>query len=276
MRYKKRKKAASQTISVSIIVVCVLAVLMILASSKVFSVRSIMVVGNRALLQEEVITQSGVKLGDNVLALTSDMLRERLEKNRYIEYLGHGFDYRGTLTLRINERLGMAVVNVLGLYYVMDEAGMVLECVGSAYPTHVAGPQVTGFTMDMNSRVTEGERLPVQDKRQIEEMGFVISALDDTNLLSRASELSVKNLDNLYVMTADGAKIELGDSSGLATKLLIAREVLSLRESAGDLKGAKIDVSGGKNAHYIPAMLPTPTPVPTATPTAAPSATPEN
>lgn len=260
--------------SAAIIVVCVLSVLIVLACSKVFSVRNTMVVGNRNLLQEEVITQSGVKLGDNVLGITRSMLKERLEKNRYIEYLGHEFDYRGTLTICINERLGMAVVNVLGLYYVMDEAGMVLECVGSTYPTHVAGPQVTGLVMDMNSRVMVGEMIPVQDRRQIAEMGFVLAALDEVNLLSRASELSVKNLDNLYVMTSDGAKIELGDSSSLVTKLLIAREVLSLREPAGDLKGAKIDVSGGRNAHYIPAVLPTVTPVPTATPTIAPSMTP--
>ena len=271
MRNKKRKKAASQTISVTIIVVCVISVLIVLACSKVFAVRDIMVVGNRSLLQEEVITQSGVEIGDNVLGITGDMLKARLEQNRYIEYLSHGFDYRGTLTIRINERLGMAVVNV---YYVLDEDGMVLECVGRTYPTHVAGPQLTGFVIDMNSRVTVGEMLPVQDKRQISEMGFVLSALDETNMLSRASELSVKNLDNLYIMTSDGAKIELGDSSSLSTKLLIAREVLTLRESAGDLKGAKIDVSGGKNAHYIPAVLPTVTPVPTATPTIAPSMTP--
>jgi len=258
-----------------IVVIAVIAVMLVLACSKVFAVRDIMVVGNRTLMQEEVITHSGVKKGDNILGITSDMLKKRLEQNRYIEYLGYGFDYRGTLTLKINERLGMAVVNVLGLYYVMDEEGMVLESAGRTYPAHVAGPQVTGFTLDMNSRVTVGELLPVQDKRKITEMGFVLHALDEANLLSRASELSVKNLDNLYVMTSDGAKIELGDSSGLLTKLLIAREVLSIREPAGDLKGAKIDVSGGKNAHYIPAVLPTVTPVPTATPTIAPSMTPK-
>ena len=274
MRYKKKNKAAAQTINAAIIVVCVLSILIVLACAKVFSVRDIMVVGNRALLQEEVITQSGVLIGDNVLGITGAMLEDRLEKNRYIEYVGHEFDYRGTLTIRIHERLGMAVVNVLGLYYVMDEAGMVLECVGSTYPMHVAGPHISGLVMDVNSRMTIGEMVPVQDKRQIEEMGFVLAALDETNMLSRASELSVKNLDNLYLMTSDGAKIELGDSSSLVKKLLIAREVLSIRESAGDLKGAKIDVSGGKNAHYIPAVLPTVTPVPTATPTIAPSMTP--
>ena len=68
--------------------------------------------------------------------------------------------------------------------------------------------------------------------------------------------------------------VELGSLSSLRTKLLIAREVLALRSQDAGVTGAKIDVSSGKNAHYIPAVLPTVTPVPTATPTVAPSATP--
>ena len=85
----------------------------------------------------------------------------------------------------------------------------------------------------------------------------------------------MKNLDNMYLMTTDGARIVLGDDAKLETKLLIAREVLAVREPLGTVKGAKIDVSSAKEAHYIPDALPTVTPVPTATPTIAPSATPE-
>lgn len=274
MRHRKRKKAAAQTMAMAIVVIAALAILTVLAFSRVFIVRDIMVVGNRNLLREEVITQSGVAVGDNLLGISSSRLKARLEQNRYIEYLGYGFDYKGTLTLRINERLGMAVVNVLGLYYVMDEKGMVLECAGSAYPDNVAGPKVTGLKIDVNSRIVVGELLPVQDRGQLEEMERVIDMLEETSLLARASQLDVQNLDNLYVMTAEGAKIELGDDGSLRTKLLIAREVLTIREAEGKLKGAKIDVSNGKNAHYIPAVLPTITPVPTPTPTIEPSATP--
>ena len=115
MRYKKRKKAASQVMAMAVLVVAVLAVLFVLASSQVFKVRSILVVGNRNLLKDEVITQSGVQLGDNLLSLSDTELKKRLEKNRYIEYIGHEFDYRGTQTLRINERQGMGVVKALGL-----------------------------------------------------------------------------------------------------------------------------------------------------------------
>jgi len=274
MRHKKRKKQARQTMAMTIVVIAALSALLVLDCSQVFIVRDVMVVGNRNLLREEVVTHSGVKLGDNLLTISAAQLKKNLEQNRYIEYLGHGFDYRGTLTLRISERLGMAVVYDLGYYYVLDEKGMVLEVAGSAYPTGVAGPKVTGFSLESNSRITVGEALPVHDKGQLDVLELLLGELSNTNMLARTSELNVKNVENMYILTAEGATVVLGDSSDIRTKLLIAREVLSLREAQGDLLGAKIDVSSGKNAHYIPPVLPTVTPVPTATPTASPARTP--
>lgn len=271
MRHRKRKKAARQTLVMSILVVGVLSALIVLACSQVFVVRDVMVVGNRNLLREEVVTQSGVQIGDNLLSISNQKLRHALEQNRYIQYQSYEFDYRGTLTLHIQERLGMAVVYDLGYYYVLDEQGMVLECAGSAYPAGVAGPKVSGLNLSPNSRVTVGEKLPVYDVGQLEAMEAVISELESTNLLGRTSELSVKNTDNIYILTAEGTKIELGDTGSLRTKLLIGCEVLSVREDEGDLQGAKIDVSNGKNAHYIPAVLPTITPTPTTTPTPSPT-----
>ena len=274
MRHRKRSGHAKQTMAMAIALVGALALLIVLACSRVFIIRDIMVVGNRSLLKEEVVTQSGVKTGDNLLSINAQMLRENLEKNRYIEYKSHSFDYKGRLTLTINERLGRAVVNVLGLYYVLDASGMVLECAGSAYPAGVSGPYVVGLSIASNAQVIVGETLPVRDRGQLEAMERVLSELDTVGMLASASELSVKNLDNLYYTTSAGVKVELGDLSSLHTKLLIAREVIALREGDDGVTGAKIDVSSGTSAHYIPAVLPTVTPVPTATPTVNPSRSP--
>lgn len=274
MRHRKRSKHAKQTMALAIALIGALALLIVLACSRVFIIRDIMVVGNRSLLSEEVITQSGVSTGDNLLSISTQQLRENLERNRYIEYRSHSFDYKGRLTITINERLGRAVVNVLGLYYVLDESGMVLECAGSAYPAGVAGPYVVGLSIPSNAQVIVGETLPVRDRSQLDAMEQVIAGLDSVGMLATASELSVKNLDNLYYTTSAGVKVELGNLSSLHTKLLIAREVLALREADEGVTGAKIDVSSGTSAHYIPAVLPTVTPVPTATSTVNPSRSP--
>lgn len=273
MKGKKRGKQSKMTMAMAIGVVIAVFLLIILLSSQVLKVRDILVVGNRHLLREEVVTQSGVEIGDHLLGREVARMEQNLELNRYIDYQGFEFDYKGNLTIKIEERLGGAVVSVLGVYYVLDKSGVVLEIAGSSYPDTVAGPKVTGFAIDENTRVLAGEKLPAAGE-QLEIMQAVLTALEEINMLSRISQLDVANYENLYLMTSDSAKIELGDITNLQTKLLIAKEVLSVREPMGDLQGAKIDVSSGREAHYIPAVLPTPTPVPTNTPTIAPSATP--
>lgn len=274
MKHKKRTKAARQTMLTASAVIIAMALLMIVTLSRVLVVRDIMVVGNRNLLSEEVITQSGVQVGDHLLGRSVAGMKRELEKNRYIAFTGYEFDYKGRLTIHIEERLGMAVVSSLGIFYVVDGDGVVLECAGSNYPTNAAGPKVTGLTLEDNAWIVVGERLPVRDTRQLDVMKSVLLALDDTSLLSRISQLDVAAFDNLYVMTSEGVKIELGECTSLRTKLLIAREVLTARELEKGLRGAKIDVSNGKNAHFIPSKRSTPTPVPTPTPTIDPSATP--
>ncbi|MDO5378561.1 MAG: FtsQ-type POTRA domain-containing protein [Clostridia bacterium] len=274
MKHSNKTKATRRTTAMAVVVLAALTVLIVLTFSRLLVVRSVIVVGNRNLSREEIITQSGVKPGDHLFGPEVSGLKKALEANRYIEYLGYEFDYKGTLTIRISERLGMATVYVLGIYYVTDENGVVLECAGSQYPTGVAGPKVTGIGLDDNSWITVGEKLPVRDETRLEKMCVVLRALEETNMLAMTSQLDVEQDDNLYVMTSEGTKIELGDVTRLETKLLIAREVLSVREADKEMRGAKIDVSNGRNAHFIPASLPTPTPVPTATPIMTPSATP--
>lgn len=274
MKHVGKTKAARRTTVMAVAVLVALTVLIILTFSRLLVVREVMVVGNRSISREDIIALSGVRPGNHLFGREVAGLEKALEVNRYIDYLGYEFDYKGTLTIRISERLGRAAVQVLGIYYVMDENGIVLERAGSQYPLNVAGPKVTGLGVDDNALVAVGEKLPVRDGTRLEKMGVVLRALETTNMLAMTSQLDVEQFNNLYIMTSEGAKIELGDTSRLETKLLIAREVLSVREADKDMRGAKIDVSNGKNAHFIPAKLPTPTPVPTPTPTIGPSSTP--
>lgn len=263
MRYRKRKKAASQVMEMTVVVLAVLATLMVLTCSQVFKVRSVLVVGNRNISKEDIIALSGVREGDNLFSLSDAELKKRLEQNWYIEYIGHEFDYRGTLTLHINERMGMGVVNAFGLYFVVDASGMVLECAGSVYPDTVAGPQITNLVwIDNAVRQSEADCL-CATARSCKPWQRVLGALDTTNLLGRVASLDLKSLENIKLLTTDGASIVLGDDGSLETKLLIAREVLVVREPLGTVMGATIDVSSGREAHYIPRVLPTVTPVPT-------------
>ena len=105
--------------------------------------------------------------------------------------------------------MGMGVVNAFGLYFVVDASGMVLECAGSVYPDTVAGPQITNLVWIDNARATVGSRLPVRDSAQLQAMQRVLGALDTTNLLGRVASLDLKSLENIKLLTTDGASIVL-------------------------------------------------------------------
>ncbi len=258
-----------------LIVAIALAVILFLGY-QVQLIRSIAVVGNRNLTSDEIIRQSGVHAGDSLLLTPESRIRDNLEKSRYIEYKRRGFDYRGTLTLTIRERLPAAYVNVLGIYYAIDTTGIVLDICGEELPEKTVGPVVNGLEMVGNGRAMVGSRLVVKNRAQLDHMQHMLEAMDATNLLGKAVSMSVQNENDLFLMTQEKTRIVLGEDTNLVLKLSIAAQVMAIREEEGDLKGSRIDVSSGKDAHFIPAVLPTvtpwvtpsPSPLPTDTPTA--------
>lgn len=269
-RKKKRKnRLFGRMVKAAAALVVVAAVLLIFINSQVMVIKNISVVGNRTIPAEEIIALSRIQIGERYKDKSDAQIKENLERNRYLAFEKCVFDYNSRrLTLHVSERVGWGVVGAYGLYYVIDETGVVLECTGSQYPDNVAGPSIAGLieTENTNLRPTVGTRLPIQTTTRLETMETVLKVLDETNMLMRIATLDVTYPDDVTLLTDGGTSIELGDTKNLKTKLLIAQEVLYLRESAGDMLGAKLDVSSGTRAHFIPRTLPTPTPVPTATP----------
>lgn len=270
---KKKRKRHSVWRRLGIALVLAAAVFFLL--SRLLLIRSFNVVGNRLVSRDEIIERSGIHTGDSFLTLNRQQIRHRLEENRYVQYKGLGYDYKGMLTIHIHERSNMGYVRAYGVQYMLDESGIVLESTAEDLSEVSSGPEITGLQLSANVPLTVGEALPVHDELQLDQMKRVLKSLSEVNMLARATKVDVEYSDNLTVMTREGAGINLGDDSNLILKLMIAREVLAIRKEEGDVKGAWIDVSSGRDAHYIPKILPTITPTPTATPTIEPEETPK-
>ena len=235
-----------------------------------FKIRSLNVIGNRTVPKAEIIKLSGVEVGDNYLMLNQAKLKSRIEKNRYLEFQSTQFDYSGTLTFRLNERHAMGLLQRNGYYYVLDGGGMVLENSGMMIPENVKCPIINGLNMTDSTLIIAGEVIGVKDKEQLVALSRVLKALDETNMMGRTTSVDISNLENIYVMTTERARIVLGEAVNLKLKLIVAKEILHERQDQENLTGASIDISNGTEAHYIPAVLPTVTPTVAPTPTIAP------
>ena len=268
MRRKKKRKVV---LSAVLIVIFGLVVLAFIVGLYLFKIRNMNVIGNRTVPKEEIIELSGVHIGDNYLLLNEQRLKEQLESNRYLEYITSQFDYSGTLTIRLNERHAMGILQRNGYHYVIDDRGMVLENTGMAYPENIHCPIVNGLNLPDSAMILAGEIVGVKDREQLVALSKVLRALDATNMMGRTASVEISNLENIYIMTTERARVVLGEAENLQLKLIVAREILHQRQDQENLTGASIDISNGREAHYIPAVLPTPTTTPSPTPTIEPT-----
>ena len=272
MKQGKKLKGIGITFGIILFGVIVMAATL---SLYLFKIRNMNVVGNRTVPRDEIVELSGVKIGDNYLLLNKAKLKSRIERNRYLQFLSAQLDYSGTLILRLSERRAMGILPLNGLYYVIDENGVVLENSGIEMPENIKCPIITGLNMPDSTHILPGEPIGVKDKEQLVSLNRVLKALDATNMMARTASVNVENLDNIYIMTTEQARIVLGQATDLKIKLVVGREILHQRQETENLTGASIDISNGYEAHFLPAVLPTVTPVPTATPTIAPSESPK-
>ena len=236
------------------------------------TIRGIRVIGNRTVPAEQIIEMSGIRTGSKRIFVSEGEVRRRIESASDLVLSGLDYDYKGTLTIRVRERTGVAAVWLRGFCYVLDRDGIVVATHTDPLQPFQDGPVVLGLDLMNGAAVTAGKPFPVQDDRQMEILRRVLAAIENTNMLSRAASVTIAE-DDIRLSTRERATIRLGDALNLELKLVIAREVLNLhKDDPKGLEGVLIDVASGRDAHYIPSERPTPTPWVTPTPFPTPEA----
>lgn len=300
-RYAPPRRAPGHPGLTALAVLLTLALIgFLLARSTVFVLRSVQVEGDvTRYTPQQIADIAGVSMYQSIFSINEGQLRQAVESNRYLRFEGMQIVYPDGLILRVSERQPSATVTYLGVMFVLDDEGRVLDQYSADSET-LDVPVVTGLKI---KRLAIGETLQTEMQWQTQAVQKVLAVLARSELTGRAVELNAENSDNLYLMTTDGLKIELGDVENMETKISIAQEVLrqidspvfldeveqrqvqAKQEAAEqraravangtltqeeadeearlaeqeeglqfDLLGAKLDVSSGQVADFVPAQ----------------------
>lgn len=195
----------------------------LLARSTVFVLRSVQVEGDvTRYTPQQIADIAGVSMYQSIFSINEGQLRQAVESNRYLRFEGMQIVYPDGLILRVSERQPSATVTYLGVMFVLDDEGRVLDQYSADSET-LDVPVVTGLKI---KRLAIGEELQTEMQWQTQAVQKVLAVLARSELTGRAVELNAENSDNLYLMTTDGLKIELGDVENMETKISIAQDVL--------------------------------------------------
>ncbi|GHU71216.1 hypothetical protein AGMMS49992_04840 [Clostridia bacterium] len=223
------------------------------ASSTLLVVGSILVEGaeDSALISsQDVIRLSGLKFGQSMLSLDTDKIRENIQSNPYLRFVGLSKEYPSRLVIKVETQLPAARIqrenndwlivdyngNVMSLASRASESGELLMVSGAVVP-------------DTLSRV--GSNMAGSDApQQLQAVFAVLNELKLQDTIGSFSELNVSELDNLYLITISGIRVMVGTlDDELPDKVALMRAVLPELDKEG-VRDGLLDVTAGNKADY--------------------------
>lgn len=228
-----------------IIVLIVVALGIVLLQSGIFVVREVRVVGTRQYGQDQVVAYAGIQLGQSIFSVEESVVAQGLSRDRYLILESLHIQYPDTVTLYVRERAPYAALTWLGVLVVLDEEGQILETSGQL-DASLQIPVITGMQVD---HLVVGTKLTCRNPAQIEAAWALLKELTLQAVSGRVSELNVSDLDNLYLITKEGMKVEVGNAGDMEQKIGMMRSVLDDLAARGIYTGS-LDVSNATIADY--------------------------
>jgi len=230
-----------------LILLCVLTVGVIVAQETLFRLETVYVVGNEAKTPQQVVMASGLVRGRNMLGIEEAEVAQNIAKDHTLIFKGMQKEYPGTIYLYIEERKTVAAMQWLGILYTLDAEGIVMAEKNTSVPPHGI-PVVTGFRANT---VNVGQMLSLRSDKQLEAYRKIMSELDLQMYTSQVTEINLADVNNLYLVTAEGVTVRLGDASYMQAKIGAVRTDMAYLRQLGK-KGGILDVTTPEDAKYMP------------------------
>jgi cell division protein FtsQ len=219
----------------------------VILHSTLFRLKQVQVVGISHRTPEEVVTLAGVAMGDNILLMDEEKIRDKINSDRYLVFQSMQRDYPDGLIIEVYERKPIANIQSMGMQYTLDGEGMVLE---QTQMLQLEEGMVAVTGMQIVSSVL-GQYITCQAAEQLSAYRQVMTELAAQGAASQISELNLQDMDNLYLISVDAFTIRLGDDTDMRAKIGAMRAVLEYLRQNGREKGS-VDVSAPVNPTYIP------------------------
>ena len=227
-----------------------IALLALILFGFVFRVRTIEVVGNSRVDTAVVQALSGITLGDSTLTIDAEKAASGINANRYLVYKNIEVRQPATVVITVTERRPVAMMNYCGINYTIDVSGMVLEESSDINETDGL-VLVVGIELAGQSGCVVGRAINTLDPDQKVALRSLLTEIYVQSAENEITRITISDLDNIILETADGFSVHLGNSDSPYAKLKALLTVQQYLIGQG-YTGGTIDVSTPESPTFIP------------------------
>lgn len=226
---RKVKQSVRRKISARIAFLIMTFIAAFLAVTIFFKIDSIEVTATEHYTEDELISASGVEIGDNLFTFrTSKVEKELLEKYPYLASVSVTRSLPSTLVIKAVDSVPAAAVNLTsGGYCLIDENGKLLEQ-ASTVPEGI--PTVTGVTV---SDMAEGKYLTNNSKSEI--LVDITKVLKEKNIISNVNFINVSCITDVRMGYLGRLDVRLGQADKLKEKIQMLIHIAENELSPSDI-----------------------------------------
>ena len=237
---------AKQLIIFASIIVILLSAMFIIRDN-VLVIRKLTVHGITNVPWQTVALSAGLNASSNYFNLDEETIKEGINRNRYLVYLGMDKGFPNKLTISVKERLPIANIRYIGINYVMADDGMILEKVRDNQLvedlTTISGLSIQDIQVGSLPALRRNDQMPACVE--------LLQELILQGMMANVQDINFSEPGTIYMTTRNGYTVHLGNRQYLRAKVGTVRGVIQELQKQG-YQGGVIEATVPGEANYRP------------------------
>lgn len=242
---RRKKRHAAKYVPVTIFL---MTLALIIGLSAFFRISEIEVTGISLYSPDEIISESGIEIGDNLLFISGSSTAVKICKDLvYVDEVRIIKNLPNKLQIEISESYPIASIKIDDSYWIIDKNCRLLE------ETDFAGAENT-ITIKGVTPVSPvaGQKISLGDfsETQLVYLSRVLTELLEQNIQDKVTWIDMSNLSEITFDYDGRFTVELGRGENVDSKFVLFIEVVAKLENTDT---GTIDLSTDDKAYFIPA-----------------------
>lgn len=243
----RKKRARSKFIGMIIkwtfLIVSLIIAIIYFMLSPIFNISEIKVTGNEKITENQIISLSGIQLGDNIYKTNKKEVVNKIKQNSYIENIEFKRSLPNKIELNVEERKATYMLEFSNSYVYINNQGYILEI----SQEKIDGQIIIGFATETD-QIHEGNRLCNEDLEKLDMVLKIMDSANRNNVSTLITKIDISDKSDYKLILESENKIaHLGDASNISTRILYLKSIIEHEKGKtgelfinGDLNNDKV------------------------------------
>lgn len=221
---EKEKKKSHKFLKIFILVFLLLLSAVILLLSPLFNINKITVLNNKKISSEEIISLSGIQIGENTFKYVNFDIIEKIKKNPYIDDVKITRSYPSEIVIEVVERAPQYFFKFAESNAYINTQGYIIEISNESYQVpEIIGLEVTG------KNIVVGDRLNQNDLLKLEKIIEIYNNMVTNEIHNKVVNFTIEG-DIIIIKLSDNKLVYIEDFTNINIKILSLKVVLERTE----------------------------------------------